>query len=107
MEVFYKGRKNRTKAYGEYNVSNGSLTVKKGSLVSETVATFKGAATVIELRKKHTDENGVLVQDLMFDSASAAASFVAGYSVSGMLAWHVDKHVTLKDTLENGLLSED
>ena len=100
MEVFYKGRKNRTNASGDYNVSNGSLTVKKGSIVSENVAVFKGAASVIELRKKHTDENGVLAKDLMFDSASAAASFVAGYSASGMLAWHVDKHVTLKDALQ-------
>ncbi len=100
MEVFYKGRKHRTMAFGDFDVSNGSLTVKKGSIVSEEVATFKGDTVVLELRKKYIDEKGVLTQDIMFGSASAAASFVAGYSANGLLAWHVDKHVTLKDALK-------
>lgn len=100
MKVFYNGRKNRTKATGEYDVNSGSLTVKKGTIVSETVAEYKNTATIESLRKAYTDENGVLLQDLEFSSASAAASFVAGYSASGMVAWHVDKHIRLKDALQ-------
>ena len=100
MKVFYNGRKNRTKAVGEYDVQSGSLTGKKGSVESEKVAEYKNTQTILALREKYTDTNGVLLQDLKFDSASAAASFVAGYSASGMVAWHVDKNVKLKDALQ-------
>ena len=100
MKVFYVGRKNRTKATGDFDEKSGSLTVKKGSIVSEAVAKFKNTATIEALRKAYVDENGVLTQNLEFKTASAAASFVAGYSASGMVAWHVDKHVKLKDVLE-------
>ena len=100
MEVFYNGRKNRTKAAGDYDINSGALTVKKGSIVSETVAEYKNTSAIQSLRKEYTDENGVLLKDLKFNSASAAASFVAGYSASGMVAWHVDKHIRLKDALQ-------
>jgi len=100
MKVFYNGRKNRTKAIGDYDINSGSLTVKKGTIVSETVAEYKNSSTIKSLREAYTDENGVLQEDLKFNSASAAASFVAGYSASGMVAWHVDKHITLKAALQ-------
>lgn len=100
MKVFYNGRKKRTKAIGDYDVNDGSLTVKKGTIVSDTIADYKNSQNIKALREAHTDENGVLLEDLRFTSASAAASFVAGYSASGMIAWHVDKHITLKDALK-------
>ncbi len=100
MKVFYNGRKNRTKAIGDYDINSGSLTVKKGTIVSETVAEDKNSSTIKSLREAYTDENGVLQEDLKFNSASAAASFVAGYSASGMVAWHVDKHIKLKAALQ-------
>lgn len=55
---------------------------------------------ILELRSKYVNTKGVLIQDVKFDSASAAASFVAGYSANGLIAWHVEKHVRLKDVLD-------
>lgn len=101
MEVFYKGRRHRTIATGEYDSASGRLIVKKGSIVSESIASFKGAATVKKLRLENVDANGRLKTDLQFLSPSAAAAFVAGYSANGLTAWHVGKHKTLRNYLMN------
>mgnify|MGYP004713274921 CR=1 FL=1 len=63
------------------------------------MAEFKNTELILNLRSKYVDKNGVLMQDVEFESASAAASFVAGYSANGLIAWHVEKHVRLKDAL--------
>lgn len=99
MDVFILGRKNRTNAEGIYNPETGELIVKKGSIVSENVAKFNAAQKIRDLRNRYTDDNGIVLEDLTFQSASSAASFVAGYSANGLLAWHVEKHVSLKDVI--------
>lgn len=99
MKVFYKGRKNRTNAIGEYNPKTGELIVKKGSIVSETIAEFKGAEKVRELRKITVNKKGEVKEDILFKKPSPAAVFVSGYSANGLIAWHVEKHKTLQDYL--------
>lgn len=99
MDVFILGRKNRTNAKGTYTPETGELIVKKGSVVSENIAEFKATSKIQELRNKYTDDNGIVQKDVTFQSASFAAAFVAGYSANGLLAWHVEKHVTLKDAI--------
>lgn len=101
MDIFYKGRKNRTKANGTYDANTGVTIVKKGSIVSENVAEFKNKENILRLREKYVNDNGVVNEDIQFASASSAASFVAGYSVNGLIAWHVDKHVTLREELKD------
>ena len=101
MEVFYKGRKHRTIAYGDFNPETGHLTVKKGSIVSETIAPFRDSKKIRSLRNGITDESGLLLKDIDFSNPSIAASFVAGYSVNGYLAWHVGKHTKIKDVLSD------
>lgn len=96
MKVFYKGRTNRTEAFGEYDKATGKLRVLKGSIVSENVAQFKRTEEIKKLRTQYIDNNGVLLQDKEFSSASTAAAFVVGYSADGLIAWHVEKHLTLK-----------
>ena len=100
MKVFYTGRRYRTKANGEYNVETGILTVQKGSIVSDQIACFRSTSKITKLRDEYVDENGVLLEDLSFTTPSSAASFVAGYSVDGYRAWHVQEHVTLKTALK-------
>lgn len=100
MKVFYKGRKHRTNAVGEYDQKTGELIVKKGSIVSETIAPFPGAQKVKELRNKAVDDKGIVNKDISFKTPSAAAAFVTGYSANGLLSWHVEKHITLRDALQ-------
>ena len=100
MEVYYYGRRHRTHAVGEYNTEDGSLIVKKGSVVSESVAEFAKKNLVINLRKQYTNNDGIVIEDVKFNSPSSAAAFVAGYSVNGLTAWHVKKCFSLKKYLE-------
>ena len=97
VEVFYKGRIHRTNARGVYNSDSNKLTVYKGSIVSESVRQFSKTCRISKLREQYTDQNGLVLQDVSFDSPSMAASFVTGYSIDGLSAWHIDKHKTLKD----------
>lgn len=97
VEVFYCGRKHRTNAHGVYNPETNKLTVYKGSIVSESVRQFSQTSRIKELREQYTDKNGLVLQDISLDSPSMAASFVTGYSIDGLSAWHIDKHKTLKD----------
>ena len=62
MEVFYKGRKHRTNATVEYDLVSGKLIVKKGSIVSESVADFRGASTVKRLRESTVDSDGIDIE---------------------------------------------
>ncbi len=101
MIVTYKGRKHRTDAVGEYDPESGKLIVKKGSIVSESIASFPGALSVKKMRQDNLDADGRLKEDLLFSTPSAAAAFVTGYSANGLLSWHVEKHKTLRDFLKN------
>lgn len=101
MRVTYKGRKHRTDATGEYDPESGKLVVKKGSIVSESIASFPGALSVKKMRQDSIDADGCLKEDLLFLTPSAAAAFVTGYSANGLLTWHIEKHKTLRDFLEN------
>ena len=100
MEVYYFGRRHRTRAVGEYNTKDGSLVVKKGTVVSESVAEFSKKDLVMKLRKQYTNNDGIVIEDVKFNSPSRAAMFVAGYSVNGRTAWHVKKKYNLKNYLE-------
>ena len=99
MKVYYVGRSYRTNAVGEYNPKTKELIVKKGSVVSENIASFKMAESVRALRKENVDRNGVLKRDLLFRSPSYAAAFVTGFSANGLTAWRIDNKTRLKDIL--------
>lgn len=101
MKVTYKGRKHRTDATGDYDIDTGKIIVKKGSIVSESIASFPGASSVIRMRQDRIDADGCLKEDTLFSTPSAAAAFVTGYSANGLLTWHVEKHKTLSDFLKN------
>lgn len=92
MKVYLKRARNNIEATGEYNIETKSLTVLKGSRVSDTIAyteKFRGART-IEKHRNGNVENGVLKNDMVFKSASTAANFVTGSSTNGLIAWKTE-----------------
>ena len=101
IDVFIKGRRYRTNAHAKYNESTNEIVVIKGSVVSEDIREFVHKEAITELRNTTTDQNGLLTKDLHFNNPTAAAEYVCGYSVSGLLAWHVERHKTLADFLKN------
>ena len=100
LKVFYKGRIYRTRASGEYDTDTKEVKVYKGSVVSNSIAQFKGAETIKRLRDQYINTEGVLLQDVTFKSPSQAAKFVSGFSTNGLLSWHVENHKVLKTVLQ-------
>lgn len=89
MKVYLEKKRSGVYAEGEFDLDTKTLTVLKGSRVSETISyseKFRGAST-IEKNRIGNVENGVLVKDVIFKSASTAANFVSGSSTNGLVAW--------------------
>ncbi len=101
----YLNRKNKAiEAVAEYNFENGSITVLKGSTVSATVAhseKFHGAKSIEKSRSEYV-ENGIVIKDACFKSASTAANFVTGSSTNGHTAWKNENGNTLQYILKEG-----
>lgn len=104
MKLYIK-RKNKTiDAVAEYDLKNGSVTVLKGSTVSATIAyseKFRGAKSIEKSRSEYV-ENGVVIKDAYFKSASTAANFVTGSSTNGLTAWKSENGNTLQSILKEG-----
>ena len=102
MKVYLKRVKNNIEAIGEYDVETKTLTVLKGSRVSNSIAyteKFRGAKT-IEKHRKGNIENNVLKVDMIFKSASTAANLVTGSSTNGLVAWKTENGETLRNLVK-------
>ena len=86
-------------AYAKAKRTSEGFVILRGSKISEECA--KSAPNwVRELRKKNAQfiqSDGVISKDLLFNSPSAAASFVSGGSSNGLIAWKTEDGKTLKD----------
>lgn len=104
MKLYIK-RKNKTiESVAEYNLENGSVTVLKGSTVSTNIAyseKFRSAKSIEKCRSEYV-ENGIVIKDVYFKSASTAANFVTGSSTNGLTAWKNENGKTLKCILKEG-----
>ena len=89
------------KAFGDYK--NGKVVVLKGSKIRSQIAsstTFK----LSEVARKYREDNNyvknnVVLKDIIFDSPTAAAQFVCGHSISGILGWRTESGKTLKSVI--------
>ena len=101
MRLYIKRPKNGVDAVAEFDSAAKSITVLKGSRVSEFVShasTFRGANSIEKSRATYV-ENGIVVEEAMFTSASTAANFVVGSSINGLIAWKDENGITLKELL--------
>ena len=96
----------------EFFLSAGSASAK-GIVTAEGFVVYKGAAMnsklsvksvgagIAKLREKHISEGHVVdnmtTEDILFNSSSAAADFVLGYSVSGPQTWKTQDGRSLKE----------
>lgn len=79
---------------------DGMITVKKGGHIQMDFADhIRGGNKAKSFREDKTcvDEEGTILKDCVFSSASTAAQFVTGRSTNGLIAWKVDTKKTLKD----------
>ena len=81
--------------------SNGYLLLK-GSKISQTCSP-SSASWVTKLRKKNEDKisnDFFLTEDILFNSSSAVAAFVAGNNRNGKICWKNGDGMLLKDLLD-------
>lgn len=98
MILYLKREKSGIDAIMNFDSSNSSYTVLKGSVLSSNIAyseKFRGAKS-IEKARMNVVVNNVLQTDMIFKSASTAANFVTGNSTNGLIAWKNKDGVILK-----------
>lgn len=101
MKLYLKRNRSNVDAVAEYNEETKTVTVLKGSTVSETIAyseKFRGAKSIEKSRQGVVVGNKV-VEDVVFKSASTAANFVTGASTNGLTAWKDAEGKSLKQHL--------
>lgn len=102
MILYLNRKKNNILATVEYDPATKRFTVLKGSRVSESISYTQKfrSATTIEKDRTKVVKDGIVVEDISFNSASTAANFVTGSSTNGLIAWKDDKGRTLKEITE-------
>lgn len=98
MKLYLVRNKTDVHAVAEYDKETGTITVLKGSKLSEKIAyteKFRGAKS-IEKARDGLVQDGILTKDVAFKSASTAANFVTGASTNGLIAWKDSDGKTLK-----------
>lgn len=82
-------------------VTSEGFVVYKGAIINEKISEKSVSSGMVKLREKHIAEKHVVdnktTEDILFNSSSAAAVFVLGYSVSGPMAWKAKDGRTLKE----------
>ena len=94
---------NEYSATAEY--SENGIKVLKGSKINSKVASSKkfnlnSIAAAARDNKEYVSKDGIVLKDIEFASASTAAQFVCGYSVSGMICWRTDDKTTLREIVK-------
>lgn len=85
------------------------VTVKKGSKIC---LTDSYADMSLKVKSKRHDcelvgDDGIVKQDITFESPTSAAQFVTGRSVNGYVAWRPENKMSLKEYLKNGRIQEN
>lgn len=102
MKVFLVRNKSGIKAVGEYNLETKELVVLKGSIVSEKISNadkFRGANSVHKSRQINVRDR-IVMNDILFNSASTAGNFVTGNSTNGLTAWKTENGANLRDAIK-------
>ena len=86
-------------------VTSEGFVVYKGAVINEKISVKSVSSGMVKLREKHIEErhvvDNVTTEDILFNSSSAAAVFVLGYSVSGPATWKAKDGRTLKEIEES------
>ncbi len=82
-------------------VTAEGFVVYKGAVMNEKISVKSVGAGIVKLREKlisdgHVVDN-ITTEDILFNSSSAAANFILGYSVSGPQTWKTQEGRTLKE----------
>ncbi len=91
-------------AEGEYDFKTKKMIVFKGAQLSMDIREYKSRSAIAlqkvnELRAEYVKEN-ILLEDLVFTSASTAGFFLTGRSTNGMIAWKNEEGISIGEIYE-------
>lgn len=101
MRLYLIRPRTNINAVAEYNKKTGSVTVLKGSVVSDNIAyseKFRGAKS-IEKSREGIVVKCIVSEHISFKSASTAANFVTGASTNGLSTWKNEEGKSLKSII--------
>ncbi|MBZ7993559.1 DUF4357 domain-containing protein [Campylobacter sp. RM9333] len=79
-------------------VENGFL-VLKGNEVARKYYDYVSSSVKKVIENAKVDDNGILLEDMFFASASSAGSFITGNSVNGLISWKNKSGINLKELI--------
>lgn len=96
-------RKSNRNIEAKCKQTNEGFVVLKNSMI-ETIDSESIPSTIREKRKSvKIDENGYLLEDVLFKSPSYAAAFILGGHVNGLTEWKTKEGINLKEYEKNNM----
>ncbi|GHU37770.1 methionine sulfoxide reductase [Bacilli bacterium] len=83
--ILNQGKKEKIIAHGKQ--TNEGFVILKGSTIKSSTVKSVPTKALKDRERANLDDNFVLLEDMLFNSPSSAASFVTGYAINGKDAW--------------------
>ncbi len=93
--ILKQGKKEKIIAQGK-QTNEGFVIIKGSNIKSSTVKSVPTKA-LKDRERANLDDNFVLLEDMLFNSPSSAASFVTGYVINGKDAWKDEQGRSLNE----------
>ncbi len=93
--ILNQGKKEKIIAQGK-QTNEGFVIIKGSNIKSSTVKSVPTKA-LKDRERANLDDNFVLLEDMLFNSPSSAASFVTGYAINGKDAWKDEQGRSLNE----------
>ena len=93
--ILKQGKKEKIVAQGK-QTNEGFVIIKGSNIKSSTVKSVPTKA-LKDRERANLDDNFVLLEDMLFNSPSSAASFVTGYVINGKDAWKDEQGRSLNE----------
>ena len=93
--ILKQGKKEKIIAQGK-QTNEGFVIIKGSNIKSSTVKSVPTKA-LKDRKRANLDDNFVLLEDMLFNSPSSAASFVTGYAINGKDAWKDEQGRSLNE----------
>ena len=93
--ILKQGKKEKIIAQGK-QTNEGFVIIKGSNIKSSTVKSVPTKA-LKDRERVNLDDNFVLLEDMLFNSPSSAASFVTGYAINGKDAWKDEQGRSLNE----------
>ncbi len=99
IELVLKRRDGKANATGVYE--DGNVIVRKGSLINLKGSELSDNSTALKFRldRSIVGDDGIVKRDVLFKSASMAATFVSGCVTNGLKYWKTRDGKRLSDCI--------